>query len=48
MDYRIILIFVFFVILVSLQYTLNKILNEIRDIKRLLRIKRENGKDELL
>jgi hypothetical protein len=48
MDYQIILIFVFFVILVSLQYTLNKILNELRDIKRILRIKRENGKDELL
>lgn len=36
MDYRIILISIFLVIIISIQYTLNKILIELRDIKKTL------------
>lgn len=36
MNLKIILGTLFFVILISLQYTLNKILKELKDIKRIL------------
>jgi hypothetical protein len=36
LDVRIILTIVFFVVLISIQYTLNKILLEIKSIKRVL------------
>lgn len=39
MNIKAIIIFTLFVILVSLQYTLNKILLELREIKQILRSK---------
>lgn len=39
MNYKVVVIFTVFVILVSLQYTLNKILIELREIKDILRKK---------
>ncbi|KUK73585.1 MAG: Uncharacterized protein XD91_0528 [Clostridiales bacterium 38_11] len=37
MDLRMILIVVFFIIMVSIQFTLNKILTELKDIKKILK-----------
>lgn len=45
LDYRIILGAIFFMILISIQYSLNKILFELRDIKKLLISKRIKDKD---
>ncbi|WP_263282522.1 hypothetical protein [Schnuerera sp. xch1] len=39
MNYTVIIIFTIVIILVSLQYTLNKILLELREIKQILRRK---------
>lgn len=39
MDYKIILIFVVLMILISMQYTLNKILVELKEIKKNILIK---------
>ena len=36
MDYKIILLFIFFTVLVSIQYSLNKVIFELREIKKLL------------
>ncbi|WIV11425.1 hypothetical protein [Proteiniborus sp. MB09-C3] len=36
MDHKIIIIFVFLTILVSMQYSLNKILIELKEIKKIL------------
>ncbi|EOC99509.1 hypothetical protein [Caldisalinibacter kiritimatiensis] len=36
MDYKIIGVVAFFIILVSIQYTMNKILVELREIKKIL------------
>lgn len=41
MDIGVTLTIAFFVILISIQYTLNKILSEIKDIKRVLEKNRE-------
>lgn len=38
MNFKVVIIFTFFVILISLQYTLNKILVELREIKEILKI----------
>lgn len=37
MDLKMILIVVFFIIMVSIQFTLNKILTELQDIKKILK-----------
>ncbi len=37
MNYKIVIIFSLFIILISLQYTLNKILVELREIKDILK-----------
>ncbi|KNF07460.1 hypothetical protein CLPU_16c00130 [Gottschalkia purinilytica] len=37
MYYKVIILFVLFTILISIQYSLNKILIELKDIKKLLR-----------
>lgn len=37
MNYKIVIIFFLFIILISLQYTLNKILVELREIKDILK-----------
>jgi hypothetical protein len=39
MDYRVVIIFTLFIILIGLQYTLNKILLELREIKQILQKK---------
>ena len=36
MDYKILLIFIFFMIIISIQYTLNKILVELKEIKKII------------
>jgi uncharacterized protein YoxC len=36
MDYRILVVFAFLMIVISIQYTLNKILLELKDIRKLL------------
>lgn len=36
MDYRILVVVAFLIIIISIQYTLNKILLEIKDIRKLL------------
>ncbi len=36
MDYKILMIAVLFIILISFQYTMNKILVELREIKKIL------------
>lgn len=36
MDYRILVVFAFLIIIISIQYTLNKILLELKDIRKLL------------
>ncbi|WP_183108754.1 hypothetical protein [Thermohalobacter berrensis] len=36
MNYEIILIFIFFTIFISIQYSLNRILSELREIKKIL------------
>lgn len=36
MEYDLIIYVIFFIIIISIQYTLNKILMEIKDIKRFL------------
>ncbi len=38
MDFRIILIVIFFVIMISIQFTLNKILIELKDLKKIIKI----------
>jgi len=40
LDIKIIAIIIFFVILVSIQYTLNLILKEIKELKNIVRYKR--------
>jgi len=40
LDFKIIAIIIFFVILVSIQYTLNLILKEIKELKKIIRYKR--------
>lgn len=40
LDIRLIAIIIFFVILVSIQYTLNLILKEIKELKNIVRYKR--------
>lgn len=40
MNIKLVLVIAFFVILVSLQYTLNRILKELKDIKMILRDRR--------
>lgn len=39
MNYKVVVIFTIIIILVSLQYTLNKILLELKEIKQILRKK---------
>lgn len=41
MNYTVIIIFTIVIILISLQYTLNQILLELKEIKRILRRKSE-------
>ncbi len=41
LDVKIIAIIIFFVILVSIQYTLNLILKEIKELKNIVRYKRD-------
>lgn len=41
MDFKVILTIVFFVVLISIQYTLNKILSEIKRIGRVLEKNKE-------
>lgn len=36
MEYKILLVFIFFMIIVSIQYTLNKILVELKEIRKIL------------
>lgn len=36
MDYRILVVFAFLIIIISIQYTLNKILLELKDMRKLL------------
>ncbi|MGF7059577.1 hypothetical protein [Brassicibacter mesophilus] len=36
MDYKIVLLFIFFTVLVSIQYSLNKVIFELREIKKIL------------
>jgi|GEM_PF-2403721 len=43
LDIKIIIIIIFFVIFISLQYTLNLILKEIKELKNIIRYK--NNKD---
>ena len=43
MDLRTIIIVVFFIILISIQYTLNRILFELRNIKEILYRTRESN-----
>lgn len=45
MDYRILLVAFFLLILVSIQYTLNLILKEVREIRRFLGRERERSLD---
>ncbi|MDP3386495.1 MAG: hypothetical protein Q8S24_04620 [Eubacteriales bacterium] len=40
MDLRMILIVIFFIIMISLQFTLNKILIELKEIKKILKTNR--------
>jgi hypothetical protein len=40
MDLEMILIVIFFIILVSIQFTLNKILTELKDMKKILKSNR--------
>ncbi|HHZ03408.1 MAG TPA: hypothetical protein GX396_10835 [Tissierellia bacterium] len=42
-DIRIVIVVMFFIILISIQFTLNKILMELREIKMLIRIKKNKG-----
>ena len=44
MDLKIILIFIFILIFVSIQYTLNKILFELRNIKKIISNVKSNNK----
>lgn len=41
LDFKVILTVVFFVVLISIQYTLNRILSEIKGIKRVLEKNKE-------
>ena len=41
---KVILVFAFFMILVSIQYTLNRILNELRDIRKTIYINQNNSR----
>lgn len=45
MDLRTILIVVFFIIMVSIQFTLNKILIELKDLKKILKTNRPYFKE---
>ncbi len=47
MDFKIIGITCFFIIFISIQYTLNKILKELKDIKRILSYSKEEGSDSV-
>ena len=44
LDMKVILVFAFFMILVSIQYTLNRILNELRDIRKTIYINQNNSR----
>lgn len=41
LDIRIIIVVMFFIILISIQFTLNKILMELKEIKHIVRIKKD-------
>jgi hypothetical protein len=41
MDYKILLIFIFLIIIVSIQYTLNRILIELKEIKKIVRLNKD-------
>ena len=41
---KVILVFAFFMILVSIPYTLNRILNELRDIRKTIYINQNNSR----
>lgn len=45
MDLRTILIVIFFIIMVSIQFTLNKILIELKDLKKILKTNRPYFKE---
>ncbi|MBV1757527.1 MAG: hypothetical protein KMY55_06745 [Dethiosulfatibacter sp.] len=45
MDLRMILIVIFFIIMVSIQFTLNKILIELKDLKKILKTNRPYFKE---
>ncbi len=40
LDIKVIIIIIFFVILISIQYTLNLILKEVKELKNIVRYKR--------
>jgi len=42
MDYKLIILFVFLTIIVSMQYTMNRILVELKEIKKVLSQKKIN------
>lgn len=41
MDYKILIVIVFFFIIISIQYTLNRIYKELKDIKQILKYRRD-------
>ncbi|SCG82621.1 hypothetical protein DW1_1022 [Proteiniborus sp. DW1] len=43
MDYKVVVLFILLIILVSMQYSLNRILVELKDIKKILLQKRINN-----